>query len=105
MARPFSIIRRQKLISKAKQQARLSPQTLSPTFTMGKTIGKSESPVKVVSESSEKEEKHNTSESEYSSLEDDDDDVQGKKKHKMHIKRGQNLQMKNKIQINNFILK
>lgn len=72
-------MRRQKLITKAKQQARLSPTSPSPT-AMGKTIAKIDSPPKQIVEiQCEKEEKANSSESEYSSLEDDDDDVYGKK--------------------------
>lgn len=78
MARSFNLIRRQKLISRAKQQARLSPSTLSPT-AMGKTIA-IDLPTKPETEkTNDKEEKANTSESEYSSLE-DDDDVRGKYK-------------------------
>lgn len=75
LARPFSFIRRQKLISRAKQ-ARLSPSTLSPT-AMGKSIA-IDLPTKAEAEKPcNKEDKANSSESEYSSLE-DDDDVPGK---------------------------
>lgn len=79
ITRPFSILRKQKLISKAKQQAaRLSPSTPSPT-AMGKTIAKLEplpSQATDKEKPNETEDKANSSESEYSSLE-DDDDVQG----------------------------
>lgn len=83
LTRPFSLIRRQKLISRAKQQARLSPSTLSPT-AMGKTIAV-ELPIKPEYEKpSDKEEKANTSESEYSSL-DDSDDALGKYIYKENV--------------------
>lgn len=89
LARPFSILRRQKLISKAKQQARLSPSSPSPT-AMAKTIpniAKIEPTSKAEPEKPNEngetgkqkqkengnEVKANSSESEYSSLEDDDD--------------------------------
>ncbi|XP_031617116.1 tubulin polyglutamylase TTLL4-like isoform X2 [Contarinia nasturtii] len=76
IVRPFSILRKQKLISKAKQQAaRLSPSTPSPT-AMGKSIAKIESPPPKPNDNekpNETEDKVNSSESEYSSLEDDDD--------------------------------
>lgn len=74
LARPLNILRRQRLISKAKQQAKLSPSSPSK---MGKSIAvdNSQKIAKVIS-TSDKEAKANSSdESEYSSLEDDDDDV------------------------------
>lgn len=74
--RPFCILRKQKLILKAKQQARLSTSSPIPT-AMGKSI--SPTPPKQTAEKpSEKDDKANSSESEYSSLE-DDDDVEGNK--------------------------
>lgn len=91
LARPFSILRRQKLISKAKQQARLSPPSPSPT-AMAKTIPniakieptpkqepeKPHEKEKQNQKDKDNEEKAHLSESEYSSLE-DDDDIDGKK--------------------------
>lgn len=100
--RPFSTSRRQKLVTKAKQvvaaaqAARQSPLSspLSPTArkaaTMGKTIAKIDlqtasaqatttivKPTTIVNDaekSIDKDEKRNSSDSEYSSLEDNDDD-------------------------------
>lgn len=100
LIRPFSFLRKQKLLSKAKQQARLSSLPSSPSPTaMGKTIAKVEllssasllkqaAPTTTTttttntisdkpSDKGKKDEKANSSESEYSSLEDDDDDIQG----------------------------
>lgn len=81
--RPFSFLRKQKLIAKAKQQARLSPSATSPT-AMGKAIARVETPPKQITPekpaTGEKDEKAILSDSEYSSLE-DDDDVQGKNVH------------------------
>lgn len=91
LIRPFSLLRKQKLVSKAKQQARLSsPSSPSPKLpasptAMGKAIAKVElSPELAATEKpSEQDEKANSSESEYSSLE-DDDDIQGtEKKHSL----------------------
>lgn len=87
LIRPFNLLRKQKLISKAKQQARLSsPSSPSPKLpasptAMGKAIAKVElSPELAATEKpSDQDEKANSSESEYSSLE-DDDDVQGTEK-------------------------
>lgn len=77
LIRPFNLLRKQKLISKAKQQARLSSPS-SPT-AMGKTIAKVDlSPKPANDKPIENDDKANSSESEYSSLE-DDDDIQGKR--------------------------
>lgn len=85
IARPFCFLRKQKILLKAKQQLR------SPTnsTTMAKTIVKVEpATVKPVADKpSEKEEKANASDSEYSSLE-DDDNVQGKARIATHHGRG-----------------
>lgn len=105
MVRPFSTIRRQKLLAKAKQvvaaaqAARqsplspLSPTARTPASTMGKTIAKIDlqtasaqattTIVKPTADDAEKsidkDDKGNSSDSEYSSLEDNDnDDNQGK---------------------------
>lgn len=76
LARPLNILRRQKLISKAKQQARLSPSSPSK---MAKSIVPETTPKisKVVSANDKEAKAHSSDESEYSSLEDDDDDVHG----------------------------
>lgn len=77
LIRPFNLLRKQKLISKAKQQARLSSPS-SPT-AMGKTIAKVDlSPKPTNDKPIDTDDKANSSESEYSSLE-DDDDIQGKR--------------------------
>lgn len=79
--RPFCILRKQKLILKAKQQARLSISSPSPT-AMGKSIPPTSPPPppkQTAEKPSEKDDKANSSESEYSSLE-DDDDVEGNNK-------------------------
>lgn len=92
LIRPFSTIRRQKLLAKAKQAARQSPLSpLSPTArtptTMGKTIAKIDlktssagDATAILKQQTDAEkpidnaDKGNSSDSEYSSLEDNDDD-------------------------------
>lgn len=98
LIRPFSTIRRQKLLAKAKQQAaaRYSPLSspLSPTArsatNMGKTIAKTDLQtatagngcitvskqqlIDTAEKPIDKDDKVNSSDSEYSSLEDNDDD-------------------------------
>lgn len=71
IVRPLNILRKQRLLSKARQQAKISPRH-NPT-TMGKSI-----PKEIIIKPSEQpdEKAHSSDESEYSSLE-DDDDVQG----------------------------
>lgn len=76
LARPLNILRKQKLLSKARQQAKLSPRH-SPT-TMGKSIAK-EIVIKSTDKPNDKAESGD--DSEYSSLE-DDDDAQGKLKNR-----------------------
>lgn len=98
LIRPFSTIRRQKLLAKAKQQAAARqsplPSPLSPTYrtatNMGKTIAKTDLQTASAADGSvavlkrqptdnagkplATEDKGNSSDSEYSSLEDNDDD-------------------------------